>query len=294
MINNQPDPFFIDENINVFEGEDAQSRLKEKSDLRYADAESGITHVELSRWQEAQRYELRTWLSKYRSAADDRNKYHKIHFANYASLRGQQFSRGVELGCGPFTNMRLILSECNITDITLLDPLLSDYLKHPFCSYKHGRLGGLLRQKNNWQRIFSPKSYLDDCLTAYRVGRLLGRPVRLIKSMIETYETDLQFDFVVMINVLEHCQDAAKVFEKVLELLSPGGIFVFADVKYEAKKVLQISSITYDAGHPLKVDHSIIDQFLDKQFDILMRAEYRQEMKFRGVYDETYFIGKRL
>jgi SAM-dependent methyltransferase len=297
VMDDQPKPVFIDETLEIYEEDEALSRLKEKNDLGNADSERGITRVELSRWEEAQRYERRTWLLTGRSATDDRNTYHKNHFANYAVLHGHQFSRGIELGCGPFTNMRLILSECTVADIALLDPLIPEYLGHPFCTYKAGRIGGLLKQAASWQGMIFPKSYLRSCLTACRCGGLFGRPVQLITSMIETYQTNLRFDLVVMVNVLEHCQDADRVFGKILELLCPGGILVYADVVYDAADVLTLSSTLYDAGHPLRVDRSVVDQFLDKQFVSLMRAEYLRETSFRNIQlqnYELYFVGKRL
>jgi hypothetical protein len=65
---------------------------------------------------------------------------------------------------------------------------------------------------------------------------------------------------------------------------------------YEAGNVLKLSSTLYDAGHPLRVDRSVVDRFLNKQFISLMRAEYLRETNCRDVQlqnYELYFIGRR-
>src|SRR5262249_22728923 len=152
--------------------------------------------------------------------ADDRNEYHKEHFAGYSPLRGRHFKRGIELGSGPFTNMRLIAAACTIDEIHLLDPLLNDYVNHPFCSYKHGRLSGLLTQLHpmriarDLRPLRQAKRFISNRANAIRTGGILGRPVSLIASPIESYQTDLKFDLVVMVNVIEHCLDGDKVFQK--------------------------------------------------------------------------------
>jgi hypothetical protein len=99
--------------------------------------------VNHTRWLEARQYEHRTWMNN-KGAFTDRNEEHRERFANYVPLRGLTFSLGVELGCGPFTNIRFVLEQCCIEEIHLLDPLIQDYLTHPSCRYRHGRLGGIL------------------------------------------------------------------------------------------------------------------------------------------------------
>ena len=127
------------------------------------------------------------------------------------------------------------------------------------------------------------------------MGREKVKPVVIHRSMIETFQTDLQFDFVVMMNVLEHCQDALAVFDKIKELLLPGGILVFRELLFHADEVKRLSAILYDAGHPLRVDQSVIDGFL-QDFKPLMRAEYYVRREFRGLHlqdHELYYIGLR-
>lgn len=287
---------FIDEEINIYEGEQAAALIHAKADLEVSDASRGIVHVSWERWQEAQRYEKKTWLEIEVGADSDRNEYHQEHFANYAPIRGLAFRRGIELGCGPFTNTRFILEQCNINEIYLLDPLLQDYLNHPFCRYWGSRLGGSLKDFTRLNVLRRRKQVLRNLKNAHRIGGLMGKQVYLESLPIEMYKPNVTFDLVVMVNVIEHCQDAEVIFKKILEFLDPGGIFIFADKLYRAEEVQRLSSILYDAGHPLRIDRSVIDDFLNQHFDSLMHAEYFVEQNFRGIEldrYELYFIGKK-
>jgi SAM-dependent methyltransferase len=298
----QPDDkkpgFYIDEHITIYEGREAEERLRAHSDLDAVDPKTGITRVELARWQEAQRYERRTWMERGQYVLSDRNEYHRVHFAAYEPLDGASFERGIELGCGPFTNMRLILEHCRVRHIHLLDPLLDDYLAHPFCRYRGGRLGGLaqVRARQIPAAARSAGQFLRESLNAYRIGGLFGTSVALEPSTIEAFQTSHRFDLLVMVNVIEHCQDIQAIFDKILQILEPGGTFVFHDVLYAAAEVRQTLSISYDAGHPLRVDQHVILGFLDAHFEPLMSATYWLEQEFRGVKlprRELYYIGKR-
>ena len=289
---------FIDEKTSIYEGEQAAALLAEQAKKQFVDPQWGVVEVDQERWEEAQRYERRTWLENARRRFSDRNEYHRERFAGYTSILGRKFKRVIELGCGPFTNMRFILELCDIDQIHLLAPLIEDYLTHSFCKYYRRRMGGLLNE--NLGRLSGylrhPLSAFLSKLNDWQIGGLSGRPVAIEKSMIETYETNKSFDLVVMINVLEHCRSAATVFEKIDQILLPDGIFVYHDKMYKAAEVERLSSVRYDAGHPLRVDQSMIEGFLNKHFEPLMRAEYLVHDEFHGLhmsYREIYFVGQK-
>jgi SAM-dependent methyltransferase len=291
---------FIDENVNVHKGRAASSLLEQRSalEMEYFDPDCGITRVDLQRWEEAQRYERRTWMEKGRTLLSDRNEDHRKRFADYACLQGANFERGIELGCGPFTNMRLILKHCHVKQIFLLDPLIDQYLEHPYCQYHDARLGGIVQARSiaNLRGLFHPLRFFKYLRSAYDVGGVRGIPVRLERAMIETYQANLQFDLVVMINVLDHCQDADRVFEKVLEITKPGSIFVFADTLYDADEIRRLIPVIYDAGHPLRVDRRVVERYLLSNFEPFMQAGYMSKRVFHGVELANYlhyFIGKR-
>jgi SAM-dependent methyltransferase len=291
---------FVDENVDVHDGRAASSLLKQRLalEMQYLDPDCGITKVDLQRWEEAQRFERRTWMERGRSLLSDRNEDHRKRFADYTCIQGFDFERGIELGCGPFTNMRLILKHCRVIKIFLLDPLIHLYLEHPYCQYHDARLGGIVQARSiaNLREFFAPLRFFKYLRLAYDVGGFRGIPVQLERAMIETYETNLKFDLVVMINVLEHCQDADRVFAKVLEITRPGGIFVFADTFYDADEIRRLIPVIYDAGHPLRVDRRVVERYLLSNFEPLMQADYMSERVFHGIELVNYlhyFIGKR-
>jgi SAM-dependent methyltransferase len=289
---------YIDENVAVHEGEEAAQLLRARGGRVDVDPRSGVARVDQGRWEEAQRYERRTWMQHGRRTVSDRNEHHRDRFGGYETLRARRFERGIELGCGPFTNLRFILERCSIGEITLLDPLIGEYLSHPFCRYRGGRLGGLLHEHPARLPAYlaHPLRALRSKGNDFRVGGWLGRPVALVASTIESFDAAARFDLVVMVNVLEHCRDAYAVLAKIDEIVAPGGVFVYHDKMYDAESVRRLMTVLYDAGHPLRVDHSVVDEFLNACFTPLLRAEHPVRQEFRGVrldHAELYYIGRR-
>jgi hypothetical protein len=156
---------FIDSDVRIFEGDEARRRLAEKNDARFLEGSRGVVQVDRERWSEAQRYERRTWMENECLSMDDHNRTYLGSFRGYQALRGTEFERGIELGCGPFTNMRLILEHARVKEVHLLDPLAADYQDHPFCRYRAGRMGGVRAMR------------LGSAMASWR-SRRPGRPTR--------------------------------------------------------------------------------------------------------------------
>lgn len=272
-------PVFISEDRKVYAGGEALELLDKKNDAVYIDEEHGITHVDLSRWQEAQNYERKTWMVDFCHFREDRNSVHMDHFDNYSVLRGQNFGRAIELGCGPFTNIRHLAKVANISQIHLLDPLIGDYLSHLNCAY-------------NGRKLNVEQGILWDIFKMHK--RI---PVTVHESTIEEFETLHKFDLILMINVMEHCFDANKVFEKILEIAADRAFFIFHERYYSAKELRNELRYEYDAGHPLKIDCKLVDNFLSQNFDpILSKIVHFKRYKWGAdrSYDGIYFIGKKL
>jgi SAM-dependent methyltransferase len=260
------DALFIDSRVRVFEGDEARRRLAETNDSRFLEGERGVVRVDGARWEEAQVYERRTWMQDLRFVADDHNRDYLVPFRDYQALADRTFERAIELGCGPFTNMRLILERASVREVHLLDPLANDYLMHPFCRYRGGRLGGLRAVLSpgallSWR---NPVPLLRELANAVRVGGLRGRPVHVEPLPIEEFRSSLRFDLVVMINVLEHCRDAVAIFDKIEEILLPGGVLVFHDRLWEEPELRRTIGSLYDAGHPLRVGRAAAAPFLSR------------------------------
>ena len=292
--NNSEDAIFVDENRNVFKGEEALKLIQaRKSEV--IDIDKGVTSVDVMRWEEAQRYERRTWMEGI-AAMSDRNEDHEDRFGGYGVLAGKKFTNAIELGCGPFTNMRKILRHCEVDFIHLLDPLARDYLDHPFCRYKNKKIGGILKTTLlPWTRrggFKHPKRFCRHKWDEWKVGRLFGRPISLYVAGIEDFIPPRTFDLCVMINVIEHCRDIEKIFSRILEMTFSGSYFVFADKIYHADEEARLSNFRFDAGHPLRVDYAVIQEFLRSYFKPIWDAEISCS-EGTDVCNYNYFIGIR-
>ena len=252
------DKLFIDRNVNVYYGSDADKLLDKTNDLNYVD-NNCILEVPLHRWNEAQNYERTTWMQLASNCSDDRNYEHFNRFDSYKSIIGNDVKSVIELGCGPFTNLRTILPLLpNLTEISLLDPLLNDYLHHTHCRYKNGQMSG------------------------YKTS---------IYSMpIESFDSHAKYDMVILNNVLEHCYSIPIIFDKVINMMHSGSIFIFCDVTTKNENLIYVRKNLYDAGHPLKLSDEYLNKFL-LNFDRMFEYDYY------GLHDQNsrhdkYYIGK--
>lgn len=295
----------VDENLNVLTGDAARVRLQALSDACYLDPELGIAEVPKSRWQVAQDCERLGWLGPWAGASDDRNLEHMRDFGGYRALRGLSFHRAIELGCGPFTNLRLIDEVCCLDGVTLADPLIEAYLSHPHCRYtrtdlvceRHTHLARLLgtslisRGVRKVVRATAPRLLLSQRRVPIR--ELIAKPIE------EMPDAHGAYDLVVIINVLEHCYSASSVFERILEMLAPEGYLVFHDKLYSSGRVAQmVNGHYYEAAHPLMIDAHLVDGFLDREFSPVFRSavtkEFRDPASLLPSYDGLFYIGKRL
>lgn len=240
---------FVDKEINITQGPTADRMIAEKNEVQYFEKGIGIRRVDQRRWNEAQHYERKTWCdSPATGMTADHNYEHMLHFNDYAMLNDllDDNLSVIELGCGPFTNMRLILRtmcEKRIAHVSLLDPLISEYLLHaPNCTYRKG---------------------LD------------GLPVKTHNCPIEDFEIDRQYDLVVMINVLEHCFNTDRIFENIRAMLKTGGILVIGERVFAGmgEGMLQSLEEVYDAGHPIRLSEMYFNSKI-MEYEELYSNEY--------------------
>jgi 2-polyprenyl-3-methyl-5-hydroxy-6-metoxy-1,4-benzoquinol methylase len=173
----------------------ALAALSETNDSRFARGNE-VLMVDASRWRAAQEFERRTWMEIAPHAQSDRNEEHAIHFDSYRSLP-RHLGRTVEIGCGPFTQIRTIIDLGHeYTSVDLVDPLLSEYEKHPNCGYAslHG------------ERFSIPA---------------------------EQFAPTALYDVVVCINVLEHVYNAELALGRMAAALKPHGHLVFHERSWD-------------------------------------------------------------
>jgi len=291
------DYWFVDEDHTILVGEAAQQTLESISDHENLSSSHGISSISQKRWEIAQSFEKKQWMAIGAHSKDDRNFQHMLDFDNYNLLSGRIFNHAIELGCGPFTNLRLIGQVCKITQCTLLDPLIESYLQHPNCSYDRRVLH--CADSSLAQFLSTPKFFrFMRRIIRHLNSQLLYEniPVQnLVASSIEKMPTNGLYDLIVMVNVIEHCYDANLVLENILKIASPNAIFVFHDKYYDHQIVSQmVNGHYYDAGHPLMVDRKILDEFMINNFDnlFLRRSIKRLRNPVMPEYEDFFFIGK--
>ena len=259
---------FIDKSFKKTAGDAARDLVEQHNDRRFLSRDRGVVSVSDSRWREAQEAERHGWMQLWRNETEDRNSFHASLFEDYLPLQGMQFRNAIELGCGPFTNIRLLGRVAEIGAISLLDPLIDEYVNHPNCSYRDRLL------------FFGPQkfTYVD----------------RLVASPIEDFASAAEFDLVLLINVIEHCRDFDRVVEVIWSMLAPGGVFVFHDHCYRHADVAAALDRHFDAAHPLRVDRAALDQFLARFEMIFHRVVVTGGKAPRsGPGEMIYFIGRK-
>lgn len=229
-----------------------------------------VLSVDKQKWLTAQEFERQCWISsnqknsylqvvakflralkknpahffellKYRDfyAGDDWNFWWKNKFKDYQALPAH-LPKALEVGCGPYTNIRLISKLKKIDEIHCLDPLMNLYL-----SFKLNWLAEMAKKK----KIFT---YIGQ-------GEELNFP-------------DKSFDLVICNNVLDHVQDTRACLSEIHRVLKPGGSFVFGqDLSDENDIAKQRQEDRGFAGHPIKVH--------DQGLDILLAGLYEAKLK---------------
>jgi len=252
---------FIDKDIKIYQGSEAENLISQKNDSIYIE-NGAILKVDKDRWSEAQHYERKTWMENGLNFSDDRNYEHYQRFDSYKSIvdyqKNKQIKTAIELGCGPFTNIRTIIDLLpDLENIHLLDPLINDYLNHPNCKYKNKKMNKF------------------DVVTH--------------NCPIEDFKSEIKYDLVIMNNVLEHCFDIEQIFKNILDMLDTNGVFIFSDIYFSEDDVEKMVYQIYDTGHPIKVSKSHMDIFLNsfnEVYNIDIKGLYGQEWR-----NDKYFIG---
>ena len=218
-----------------------------------------MKRVPSERWRAAQDWELDLWRREARATVrarlrgalsslglsslarsllgegDDWNRWWQVHFENY-SFVPPHVDRAVELGCGPFTNMRLMRPGRTFGSICCSDPLAGEYV----------------RLRGTW------------LAEAYRQGIVAidDHPAE------EVPFPDDHFDLTVMINVLDHVRDLDMCVQNAIRITRPGGIFVLGQ---DLTDKADIERVGDDLGHPIRVDHRHLDELVSTAFVPIMR-----------------------
>lgn len=192
---------------------------------------------------------------------DDWNYWWMEQFENYRTLP-KYFEKALEVGCGPFTNIRLISKCCKINKIYCCDPLIYVY-----------------------------KSFNLTWLSS----QILKNRIKISSNKCENLKFDNNyFDLVVCINVLDHVQDVEKCLKEIARVVKRGGFIIFGQDLSDEKDLTK-RMVRNDIGHPIKIHHITLECFLDNLCDchlkkILPRDKGRNPIAHYGTY---IFNGKK-
>jgi ubiquinone/menaquinone biosynthesis C-methylase UbiE len=246
--------------------------------------------VSEARWREAQVFELNCWIEHNRRnsyarvarkfakalgrpgllwnylrhgdfhCGDDWNYWWRGAFEKYKSLP-LNFDKAIEVGCGPYTNIRLIAKGRRIAQIHCADPLIGKYLQ-----FRHTWLTSALRNK----RVIA-----CEC-----------------KGESLPYN-DSEFGLAVCINVLDHVEDAMKCMSELVRVTKPGGWIVFGQDLTNAEDLAN-EQVRGDVGHPIRVTDTTIDAALTGCKEVFRKVLNRQEGRAPEAHYATYlFIGQK-
>lgn len=204
------------------------------SGYRYDPDLDAITYVNPEFWNTAQKYEAKTWHQHATINGDDHNLIWAEHFNNYRFLSGRHFANVIEVGCGPFTNWRIIKEHITWNHVTLLDPLMYQYRKTP-------------------TRIANEFSNQEN--------------VNLVDSSLEGMDTSAKYDLIICINVLPHCNDLMKCLSNIKTISADNAVVVFGDWCWG--DVSTAMNFHCDSGHPLKFSHRLYTRYLPAEYNMI-------------------------
>jgi SAM-dependent methyltransferase len=220
-------PIWIGSPTDIRAGDDALAALRGRNDRQFWNERDGQITVSRERWQDAQIFERQGWMVDWAAAASDRHDEHQSLFNDYRDVP-RDLGRVLEVGCGPFTQLRSIFPGRTAESVTLQDPLIGSYLGHYACPYK----GGLF----------------------------MGRSVKLLDCPAEDLCPMHASDTIICINVLEHVRDARKTLDNLFGCLVEGGTLVFAERDHDDYHPDRL----FDIGHPVRLRSLVLVDFMDR------------------------------
>jgi len=182
-----------------------------------------ILKIDHERWLSAQEFERKCWEGAWLNQSDY-NEWWYTQFNRYDLLENNlpENISAIEVGCGPFTNIRIIESilQWKNLKIYLSDPLIESYLGLPSC----------------WVKENKDKVVID-------------------KSQLENLQFgDNVFDLLICINVLDHAEDVNKCFDEMNRVLKKDGLIVLGqDLTDWTNRGNPTPKECQDVGHPQRI-----------------------------------------
>ena len=243
--------------------------------------------VSESRWSEAQQFERGCWAESNRRngllklgkrllvaatrprqlariaeygdwyCGDDWNYWWLDAFDGYRALP-RRVERALEVGSGPYSNIRLIRHRISVGEITCADPLMDEYLGYRYTWVATQAKRGAIRT------VTCPGEALPFAAGA--------------------------FDLVACVNVLDHVRDLPRCLEEMHRVLSPGGYFVLGQELTNAQD-FALDEVRGDVGHPIKLEHDTLDRLLAGRYEpVLQQRLERERGRNASAHYGTYLV----
>lgn len=248
------------------------SKLSYCAYLCYSHPDYGVAMVPRSIWTEAQRSELHIWNGN--AGKNDRSNEHFEGYENYAVFdKEEDLGDCAEIGTGPWTQFRGLLKmrpDVKVKSFTVIEPGADAYMKStPFCAYRYpGKLVNFDETRNHTFPTF-------------------------VKSNQGELHEHKQYDTVMVMNVLEHTENAFKFLKNVYHTVKPGGTLIMHE-RFYANPPIGDKVLGHNILHPIRLKKEVFDRFLE-QFDAkYMRTEGIAAFKRRRASEEGFWIvGKK-
>ncbi len=230
-------------------------------DTKYVDNDQ-ILKIDHQRWIEAQEFEKKCWQESWHIGSDWQDWWQK-KFNGYDILENNlpEEINAIEVGCGPFTNIRIVESvlQYKTIKITLSDPLIDSYLNLPSCW-----------TKDNQKRVVIDRSQLENLKFADEI-----------------------FDLLICVNVLDHVEDVDKCFSEMHRVIKKDGILVLGqDLTDWTKRGDPTPQQDQDQGHPVRVRSEGLEKYLMKYTSLLNKiVESRNPQAHYGC---LCYVGKKI
>ena len=214
--------------------------------------EYGVLSAPDSRWTQAQLAEFTFWNES--STETDRNDRHADGFNKYSVLPNN-LGRVLEIGSGPFTQLKTILQLTNasVDSITLLEPLAMKY-----------------------------KSSVKGC--SYKNDTMFGNKVNYIVSSAEEAYFGETYDTAIMINTIEHAKDGLLVLKNLYHAIKPGGLLIIHEMFYDeyTGRPMELGPFLDFVFHPIRIKSKLWNYYLS-HFEKIYYSEFNQPFVFNDV-----------
>lgn len=213
----------------------------------------GAAVVPESLWKTAQQKEAELWksLGGGGNPKHDRAVEHWRGFDNFNCIPGTSLGRVIEVGAGPWTQLKGLLharTDLSVTEFTVFEPGADGYVKNvASCSYRSGRL-------ETWS---GEGHHAFPVVVRSQGGELLDAKNGHQAQAQAQVQAQGGYDTLLSINVVEHVESAFAYLSGLHRALRPGGLLIFHERFYNDTDIVR-----GDEWHPVRVKQQVIDTFL--------------------------------